>query len=107
MFSEVKCLLKKAIEDYLHCIDSNNVLLQNMRIYLETAQKPEGFRLTLHDHINIHGEKQFSGFRKFSIHANSNFGKYRRPRFDCVELAIEQAAGGGKIKILTKCYFHN
>lgn len=97
MFSDIKWLLKKAIEDYLHCIESNNILLQKMRIYLETAQKPEGFRLMLHEHINIHGEKQFRGFRKFSIHANNNFGKYHRPRFDCVELAVEQAAGGGNL----------
>ena len=64
----------------------------------------------LHDHIKIHGVKQFQGFKSFSVYANSHYRgptKSYRERFDCVEIAIEASKGGGMVKYLKFVSYRN
>lgn len=109
--SDVVRLLYKAIEDYLKHVDKDAIFTQKLQEYLrpETRDKSQ-VTLMLHDHIKIHGVKQFQGFKSFSVYANRHYRgptKSYRERFDCVEIAIEAFKGEGMVKHAESCSSRN
>lgn len=83
--------LLETLEQYAETLPQDHVV----RSIFRPTELPK-LQMALHGRITIAGEGTFHGYSTFSVHANRVFGSVnKRSRFDLVEIAIPEVAGGG------------